>query len=121
MYVGVQQDRAKVGIDYLLSLKEKPDAIFAVNDPIAIGAILELKKRGIKIPEDMAVVGFTESPIGRIMELTSVAQPTFKMGQASAELLLKKINNPDCPYETVILPAQLNIRSSTIPRSKLEK
>ncbi|HOV83785.1 MAG TPA: LacI family DNA-binding transcriptional regulator [Paludibacteraceae bacterium] len=121
MHVGVQQDRAKIGIDYLLSLKEKPDAIFAVNDPIAIGCMLELKKRGLRIPDDIAIIGFTESPIGRIMELTSVAQPTFKMGQAAAELLIKRINNPDSPCEIITLPAQLNIRNSTIPKSKLPR
>lgn len=121
MYIGVQQDRAKFGIDYLLSLKDKPDAIFAVNDPIAVGVMLELKKRGIKVPEDIAVAGFTESPIGRILELTSVAQPTYKMGQTAAELLLKKIHDPDLLCEKIILPAQLNIRSSTIPKSKLTK
>jgi len=118
MHVGVQQDRAKVGVDYLMSLKEKPDAIFAVNDPVAIGAVLELRKRELKVPEDVAIVGFSESPIGKIMDLTSVAQPTFQIGYAAAELLLKKINDPDSPVETRILEAKLNIRNSTIPVQK---
>lgn len=118
MYVGVQQDRAKVGIDYLLSLKDKPDAIFCVNDPIAIGSMLELKKRNYKIPEEMAVAGFSESPIGRIMELTSVCQPTFELGKIAAEALLKQIKNYDLPVETTILDAKLNIRNSTLPLHK---
>lgn len=121
MYVGVQQDRAKVGVDYLLCLKDKPDAIFAVNDPVAIGTILELRKRGLRVPEDIAVVGFSESPIGRILDLSSVAQPTFKIGERAAELLLKKIRDPNTPNETVILDAQLNIRSSSIPPNKIKK
>ncbi len=121
MYVGVQQDRAKVGVNYLLSLKDKPDAIFAVNDPLAIGTILELRKRGIKVPEEIAVVGFSESPIGRILDLTSVAQPTFKIGHTAAELLLKKIKNHNIPSETIVLDAQLNIRSSSIPPKKISK
>lgn len=121
MYVGIQQDRAKVGVNYLLSLKEKPDAIFAVNDPIAIGTMLELRKRGIKVPEEIAVVGFSESPIGRILELSSVAQPTFKIGHVAAEMLLNKINKPGIPVETIVLDAQLNIRSSSIPIHKKNK
>lgn len=121
MYVGVQQDRAKVGINYLLSLKDKPDAIFAVNDPIAIGVMMELKKRGLKVPDDIAVVGFTESPIGRILDLSSVAQPTKEMGYTAAELLLKKINNPDAPIEVKIFDAPLNIRSSSLPEHKRNK
>ena len=115
MYVGIQQDRAKIGVDYLLSLKDKPDAIFAVNDPIAIGTILELRKRGIRVPEDIAVVGFSESPIGRIIELSSVAQPTYEIGHVAAKLLLDKIKNFNTPVEIKILDAQLNIRNSSIP------
>ncbi|MFV0539234.1 MAG: LacI family DNA-binding transcriptional regulator [Dysgonomonas sp.] len=118
MHVGVQQDRAKSGIDYLMILKEKPDAIFAVNDPIAIGCILELKNRGLNVPDDIAVAGFSESPIGRIMELTSVSQPTFEIGKIAAERLLKQIENYTSQIETIVLDAKLNIRSSTLPRSK---
>jgi DNA-binding LacI/PurR family transcriptional regulator len=118
MYVGVQQERAKAGIDYLMNLKEKPDAIFAINDPIAVGCMLELKQRGMKIPEDIAVAGFSESPIGRIMELTSVFQPTFEIGRKAATLLLKQINNYDAPTETITLDAKLNVRHSTLPLFK---
>jgi len=121
MYVGVQQDRARVGVNYLLSLKEKPDAIFAVNDPIAIGVMMELKKRGLKVPEDIAVVGFTESPIGRILDLSSVSQPTQEMGRVAAQLLLNKINNPDAPVEIKIFDAPLNIRTSSLPHHKKNK
>ena len=118
MHVGVQQDRAKSGIDYLMILKEKPDAIFAVNDPIAIGCILELRSRGLNVPDDIAVAGFSESPIGRIMELTSVSQPTFEIGKIAAERLLKQIENYSSQIETIVLEAKLNIRSSTLPRNK---
>ena len=121
MYVGVQQYCAKVGVDYLLSLKEKPDAIFAVNDPVAIGTLLELRKKSIKVPEEIALVGFSESPIGRILGLTSVAQPTFKIGNTAAEILLKKINNPQTPNEIKVLDAQLNIRSSSLPVYKINR
>lgn len=121
MYVGVQQERAKIGVDYLMSLKEKPDAIFAINDPVAVGCMLELKKRGMRIPEDIAIAGFSESPIGRIMELTSVFQPTFEIGRKAAGLLLKQIKDFDAPAETVILDAKLNIRNSTLPLSKRGK
>lgn len=114
MHVGVQQDRAEIGVKYLLSLKDKVDAIFAVNDPIAIGCILELRKRNVRVPEDIAVVGFTESPTGRILDLTSVEQPTLEIGRNAAELLLKKINKFDSPVEIRVLDAKLNVRSSSI-------
>ncbi len=121
MYVGVQQDRARVGVNYLLSLKDKPDAIFAVNDPIAIGTMIELKKRGLRIPEEMAVVGFTESPIGRILDLTSVSQPTQEMGRAAAELLLQQINDTDTATQIRIFDAPLHVRGSSLPAHKRTK
>ena len=120
MHVGVQQDRAKVGIDYLLSLKERPDAIFTVNDPIAVGCMLELRKRGLRVPQDVAVAGFSESPIGRIMELTSVSQPTFEMGRVAAQRLLRQMADATTPIETIVLDGKLNVRGSTLPARKME-
>ena len=116
MHVGVQQDKAKIGLNYLLNLKQKPDAIFAVNDPVAVGAFLELRERGIKVPEEMGIVGFSESPIGRIIGLSSVAQPTFDIGRAAAEVLVQKIKNPDSPIESRVLEAKLNIRKTSLIR-----
>lgn len=116
MHVGVQQDKAKIGLNYLLNLKQKPDAIFAVNDPVAVGAFLELRDRGIKVPEEMGIVGFSESPIGRIIGLSSVAQPTFDIGRAAAEVLVQKIKNPDSPIESRVLEAKLNIRKTSLIR-----
>ena len=118
MYVGVQQEHAKVGVDYLLSLKKRPKAIFAINDSIAIGCMLELRKRGLRIPQDMAIAGFSESPIGRIMELTSVAQPTLDMGKLAAQHLLPQIRGLTTPTETIVLDGKLNIRKSSLPIGK---
>ena len=118
MYVGVQQEHAKVGVDYLLSLKKRPKAIFAINDSIAIGCMLELRKRGLRIPQDMAIAGFSESPIGRIMELTRVAQPTLDMGKLAAQHLLQQIRGLTTPTETIVLDGKLNIRKSSLPIGK---
>lgn len=121
MYVGIQQDRAKVGIDYLLSLKNKPDAIFTINDPIAVGCMLELNKRGLRVPEDIAIAGFSESPIGKIMELTSVSQPTFELGKIAAETLLSQIRDNETPAQTIVLDGKLNVRKSTLPKHKVNE
>ena len=119
MYVGIQQEQAKIGVRYLLSLKERPDAIFCVNDPIAIGAMLELRERGIRVPEDIAIVGFTESPTGKVLGLSSVAQPTFEMGRTAATMLLNRIKNPLLEVaETIVLDAKLIIRKDTLIKKK---
>ena len=105
----------------ILEMPNKPDAIFAVNDPAAIGAMKTLQKKGMVIPDDIAFVGFSESQKALIIEpnLTSVEQPTFEMGKVTAELLLEQIkNNSDetKPSKTIILDAKLNIRESSIKK-----
>lgn len=114
MHVGVQQQVAKVGLRYLLSLKDKPDAIFAVNDPVAIGVYLELQERKIRVPDDMGLVGFSDSPTGRILGLSSVEQPTFEMGRKAAEMLMRQIQKGVIEPETFVLDAKLNIRKTSI-------
>lgn len=91
------------------------DAVFGFNDQLAIGALMALKHRGYAIPEQAAIVGFSESQSALLTEppLSSVAQPLEKMGEVASRLLLNKIENPDCPNETVVLDAILNIRESS--------
>lgn len=107
----------------ILDMKKLPDAIFAINDPVAIGAMKTLQKHGIKIPEDIAVVGFTESRMAMIIEpnLTSVEQPTFEMGKLAAELLLEQLkNNQDerLSPKIITLDAKLNIRESSLKKQQ---
>lgn len=93
-----------------------PDAIFAFNDPVAIGAIKALKKAGIRIPEDVAIVGFSEGSMATVVEpnLTTVLQPMKEMGRQVAQLLLKQIRSPHpVTPRSVCLDATLNIRESS--------
>lgn len=116
---GVMMEMGIMGAYRILELETLPDAVFAVNDPIAIGAMKTLQKQGIRIPEDIAVVGFTESKMALIVEpnLTTVEQPTFEMGKAAAELLLEQIKNvaeeKKVPFKRVVLDAKLNVRESS--------
>jgi LacI family transcriptional regulator len=94
-----------------------PDGIFASNDPSAIGAMQVFKKRGFKIPEDIAFVGFTESKMGAIIDppLTSVIQPAREIGREAARILLEQIESPlTFNPQTVVLNGQLNIRESSL-------
>jgi len=77
----------------LLSIKNKPEAIIAFSDQMAISAILTIKKAGYSIPADIAIMGFNNEPGDLLMEptLTSIDQPSFEMGQKSAGVLLKQI------------------------------
>ncbi|UMB53602.1 LacI family transcriptional regulator [Lutibacter sp. A64] len=95
-----------------------PDAIFACNDPSAIGAMKVFKKNGYNIPNDIAFVGFTESKIADLIDppLTSVSQPTLDIGREAAKLLIEQIENRTNTFipQTIILNGQLNIRESTV-------
>ena len=94
-----------------------PDGIFAVNDPCAIGAIKALKEAHISIPDDIAVVGFSESPMATIVdpELTSVKQPTLEIGASAARLLLEWMQTGRMPKTRQLkLDASLNIRKSSL-------
>jgi LacI family transcriptional regulator len=94
-----------------------PDAIFAANDPSAIGAMQVFKKRGFRIPQDVAFVGFTESKMGTIIDppLTSVIQPSREIGREAARILIEQIENPTTfKIQTIVLNGQLNIRKSSI-------
>lgn len=120
---GIMMEKGIMAAYEILEMKESPDAIFAVNDPVAIGAMKTLQKNGVRIPEDMAVVGFTESKEALIVEpnLTSVEQHTFEMGRNAAYLLLEQIKHNSSHEDrmmskSIILDAKLNIRESSLKR-----
>lgn len=109
--------------EQLLALKNKPDAIFASNDPAAMGAMKAIKAKGLRIPEDVAVVGFSNWFFSSLMDppLSSVDQPGFEMGQEAAKLLIRQIevkdkNNDEPIAETKLLKTRLIIRASSIKK-----
>ncbi|WP_304198707.1 LacI family DNA-binding transcriptional regulator [Flavobacterium alvei] len=101
----------------LLSQTIPIDGIFSSNDTAAISALQYLKGKGIKIPEDIAIVGFSNEPISSVIEpsLTTIDQPGFEMGKIAANLLLAQINNKPGTIvaETIILKPVLIKRNSS--------
>jgi LacI family transcriptional regulator len=102
---------------FLLEMDNRPDAIFSSSDFTALGAIQEIKEHGLKIPEDISVVGFSNEPFTRFMELsiTSVDQSPIEMGRITAQVFLEEVNN-DKKIKTekkVILTPELIIRQSS--------
>ncbi|NQU86207.1 MAG: LacI family DNA-binding transcriptional regulator [Mariniphaga sp.] len=110
-------EKAHIYVAKLLELENPPDGIFAVNDLTAIGAMQTLQKRGIKIPKEIAIVGFSDGRFSGITDptLTSVDQHGYEMGTIATEMLLKRIlsDNKEYPYETKVLNAELIIRGSS--------
>lgn len=92
---------------------ERPDAIFAASDLMARGAMRVLRAEGVRVPEDIAVIGFDDSPIALSTDpqLTTVRQPMYKMGETMTEVLLSRLAGEEPPQIT-ILPTELVVRAS---------
>jgi DNA-binding LacI/PurR family transcriptional regulator len=104
-------------MEALIQQDNIPDAVFATNDLIAIGAMRASKKHGLKIPKDIGFVGFSNSKMAEVVEpsLTSVDQPTHEMGRVAAQLLLEQlISTGNVQPETIVMDGKLIIRDSSI-------
>jgi LacI family transcriptional regulator len=102
----------------ILALSQRPTALFAANNFIAIGVMKALFEVSLRVPEDMSVVSFDDLPLGLLVQpfLTVVAQPAYDMGYRATKLLLKRIACPDeTPPEEIVLPTQLLVRQSCRP------
>ena len=102
------------GGEALLALQEPPTAIFAANDDTAAGVIRAACKRGLRVPEDLSVCGFDDTPISRQIypQITTVGQPTREMGRVATLELLKAIRDADAG-EMVRMDYTLQLREST--------
>lgn len=110
------QDFAYVSTDDLLKGKQKPDAIFAMSDRLAIGAMLSIKKHGLQMPNDIGLIGFNNEPITSLLSpsISTIDQPAFEMGKAAARLFIELINNKNGNIaDTIMLKPKLVAREST--------
>ncbi|QOD62325.1 LacI family DNA-binding transcriptional regulator [Polaribacter haliotis] len=106
----------------LLALPYKVDGIFCANDVVAIGTIQHLKKMNIKIPEEIAIVGFSNESISSVIEpaLTTINQSGTEIGNVATKLLLDKISNKTKKgiHETIIVKTNLIERTSSLRTKK---
>ncbi|MBD1362746.1 LacI family DNA-binding transcriptional regulator [Mucilaginibacter sp. ZT4R22] len=104
-------------LNELLSLKNKPDAIFTTSDRITTTTLMLLNRLKIKIPQEIALIGYTNTTLADVLNpsLSSVYQPGFEMGQKATQKLLELIlaKRPVYEFETLVLPTQLVTRDST--------
>lgn len=110
----ILQDKGTEAVQKMLQCNNLPDAIFSSSDFSALGAMVELKKNGIAIPDQVAIVGFANEPFDDFIEppLSSVNQFSKEMGRTAAKLLFEKINGSGA--KQVILQPELILRSSSI-------
>ena len=102
-------------VEELLALDEPPTAIFAASDQQAIAVLDAVGELGLRVPEDLSVVGFDDVELARYAGLTTVAQPLAISGTTGAELLLESLDGSEIPTPRQHLPLELVVRSTTAP------
>ncbi len=110
-------DEAYSTVFRILQNKQPLDAVFAVNDSTAIGALTALKEFGKRVPEDVSIIGFTDSMISRVCDppLSTIAQDGYKVGEVATKALIKRINDKSekLEYKTTVLKTDLLLRGTT--------
>ena len=88
-----------------------------MNNLTTIGVLRALREQGVGIPEEISLVGFDDIPAGEFLDppLTVIAQPTYQIGARAAELLIRRIQDPEAPIREVLLNGTLVVRGSTAP------
>jgi LacI family repressor for deo operon, udp, cdd, tsx, nupC, and nupG len=106
-----------VAAERLLGRRERPTAIFCFNDEMAMGVIQTARRRTLRVPDDLSVVGFDDIRFARCLDppLTTVAQPMRAIGEGTVRLLLHILSGAPEPPGSVTLPHTLTVRSSTAP------
>lgn len=111
------------GAERLLQAKVPPTAIFCFNDEMAIGVVETARRRGVKVPDHLSVVGFDDIRFSRHLDppLTTVAQPMRDIGEGCVRLLLEILRGEAVAPVSITLPHELTIRGSTAAVKKSER
>jgi LacI family transcriptional regulator, repressor for deo operon, udp, cdd, tsx, nupC, and nupG len=98
----------------LLGLREPPTAVYAHSDELALGAMRTLRRAGLRIPEDISVIGIDDHPLAELADLTTVSQPVRQQGLLVGQMVLGLLQGKDVE-RAVTVPTRLVIRRSTAP------
>ena len=111
------QMRLDAAVDRLLGLPNPPTAIFVANDKLAVRAIESARRRGIRIPEDISVIGYGDTEVGEYCDLSTVAQDPEELGRTAVRLIFERVADPRREPQLVMMPTRLIARGSTRPNS----
>ncbi|MCY9665812.1 LacI family transcriptional regulator [Paenibacillus alginolyticus] len=101
--------------EQLLKVPSPPTAIFASTEALAIGAIKRVRELGLRLPEDISIVGFDNTMFGQMFDpqITTIAQPIYDMGQKVMELLIEEINEPKKVKQRIVMTPELVVGGTT--------
>lgn len=100
-------------MDELLARPNRPTAIFCESDEMAIGAMQAARRHGIRVPDDISIVGFDGHEIAEFSDLTTIEQPVQLMGELAAQAIMDKLRRPSAELRAITLPTTLIVRNST--------
>src|SRR5450759_1987945 len=102
-------------MEQLLALDERPDAVFAASDVMAIGAMAAIEKAGLSVPDDIAIVGYDDSPYALLVspQLTTIRQDAPAQGIAAADGLLRMIVDSAANPIELVVPVEMIVRESS--------
>jgi LacI family transcriptional regulator, galactose operon repressor len=108
------QAEGRAATQRLLDRGPLPQALVFANDQMAVGALAVLEGRGLRVPADVAVVGFDGIPLGRVVRpsLTTVTQPMRRLGETAVDLLVERLTEPNREPRSVMLPVRQTLRAS---------
>ncbi|MEI6843867.1 MAG: LacI family DNA-binding transcriptional regulator [Actinomycetes bacterium] len=100
-------------MDELLARPNRPTAIFCESDEMAIGAMQAVRRHGLKVPDDISIIGFDGHEMAEFSDLTTIEQPAQLMGELAAKSIMDRLKKPDSVYPAHTLPITLIVRNST--------
>jgi LacI family transcriptional regulator len=114
LHAGLDAANGYDAMDSLFKSNMIPDAVFTVNDPVALGACKRVKEAGLKIPNDVAAIGFSNNVITPVVDppLTTVDQFPFEMGKKATEILIRTIEDKSIEPRTIVMETKLIVRES---------
>jgi len=118
----LNEESGKRTVSKMLRLQQRPDAVFAANDTSAVAIICQLKRTGIRVPEEVAVVGFNNVHVSRIIDpsLTTIHYPGMEMGEVAASALIELLNLKEAPItKKIVLEHRLIIRESSLKKNAI--
>lgn len=112
-------DSARAAMNRLLSLSNRPDAVYGINDFVVFAAMKEIRKHNLVVPTDIGLVGFTDEFHATVVtpELTSIVHPTFEIGESAARLFIDQTKRSATP-QMIILKTELKVRESSVLKDK---
>lgn len=108
-------ERAAQAMARLLALPVRPTAVYAHSDEVALGAIRTIRRAGLRVPEDISVIGIDDHPVAALTDLTTVRQPVWDQGERAGQMVVDLLRTGSVAEPSVVLPTELIVRGTTAP------